>query len=284
MPQPQNIQTRMNLKTTSLLLGVLGLGALSALAQTPPPAAPVAPAAPSSSWVFTPSVASQYMFRGTRLGGPSFEPALEFDSGSLAVGVWANIPIAKKVVGQSDPEFDFYGSYSIDVIKDSVTVVPGFTIYTYPNAEENNGFYKATYEPNVALNYSVAGFKFTPKLYYDLKLKGPTYEFTAAYVVPLTDAKTELDFTATIGTFKWTDYAPNQVNSLGAPADVKNYGDYYLVGVAAPFQMSANSKLTIGVAYTKGSNNFLKFGTDAKFANSSAVGRGVVTVSYAMTF
>ena len=65
---------------------------------------------------------------------------------------------------------------------------------------------------------------------------------------------------------------------------MKNYGDYYSVGLAAPFQITPSSKLTIGWAYVKGDNNFLKYGTDAKFANSGAVARGVVTVLYAITF
>ena len=224
------------------------------------------------------------MFRGARLGGPSFEPSLEYDAGSLALGVWANTPLKDKVVGQSDPEFDFYGSYTIEAVKDTLSWVPGFTIYTYPNAKQANGFYKATYEPNLAVNYTVAGWKFTPKIYYDLKLKGPTYEFTAAYTIPLKDAGTELDFTGTAGTFKLTTAAPDQVNSLGQPADVKNYGNYYLVGVSAPFQVTKDSKLTIGLAYTKGSENFIKVGTDAQYPNPGAVGRGVLTISYALTF
>ena len=225
------------------------------------------------------------MFRGSRLGGPSFQPAIEFDSGNVALGVWNNTPISNKVDGQSDPEFDFYGSYTIEVVKDTLSWVPGFTIYTYPNAKESNGFYKATYEPNLALNYSVAGWKFTPKIYYDLRLKGPTYEFSAAYTVPLKDANTELDFIGTAGTFKWTTAAPDQVNSLGQSADLKNYGNYWLIGVSAPFQIVKDTqKLTIGWAYTKGDENFIKIGTDAKFRNPGAVARGVLTVSYAITF
>jgi len=271
-----NLPNSMN-KKISLLFGALALGVLPAIAQTTAPATP-APAAPSSSWVFTSSVASQYMFRGVRLGGPSFQPALEFDSGNVAVGVWANTPLKDKVEGQSDPEFDFYASYTFEQIKDTLTWVPGITIYTYPNATRANGFYTATVEPNLALNYTIAGLKLTPKVYYDFVLKGPTFEFNAAYTVPLTDLKTELDFTGTVGTFLWTSAAPDQ------GANVRNYGDYYLVGVALPFQVSKDSKLTLGFAYTNGSNNFLKVGTTPKFANTAAVGRGVVTLSYAITF
>lgn len=263
------------MKKTALILAALVAGA-SLSAQTPAPA-PAAPAPTTGSWVFTPAFASQYMFRGARLGGPSFEPALEYDYGSLVAGVWANVPLKDKVVGQSDPEFDFYGSYSFDVAKD-VTLVPGVTIYTYPNAKKNDGFYKGTFEPNIALNYTIGGLKLTPKLYYDLVLKGPTAEFTAAYTVPLTDLSTELDFTGTYGTFKWTDAAPNNT------PNIKNWGDYFLVGVSAPFAVSKDTKFILGWAYTKGSSNFFKQGTAGKVANSAAVGRGVVTLSYAITF
>jgi hypothetical protein len=219
------------------------------------------------------------MFRGARLGGPSFEPAVEFDSGPLVAGVWANFPISDKVPGQSDPEFDFYGSYTIEAIKDTLTWVPGVTIYTYPDADKNAGFYKMTFEPNLALNYTIpGGLKLTPKIYYDVVLKGATYEFTAAYALPLKELGTELDFTGTIGTFKWTDAFENT-----NPA-AKNWGDYWLAGVAMPFQVTSNSKLTIGWAYTKGSNNYVKIGSTPKFANGAAVGRGVVTVSYGLTF
>ena len=262
----------------------LAFGALSTSAQpaapadTAPAAVTPAPAAPSASWVFTPSFASQYMFRGARLGGPSFQPSLEYDNGNTAVGVWANTPLKDKVVGQSDPEFDFYATYSFEQIKDTLTWVPGVTIYTYPNATRANGFYKATVEPNLALNYTIAGLKLTPKVYYDFILKGPTLEFNAAYTVPLKDLNTELDFTGTVGTFLWTSAAPDQ------GADVRNYGNYYLVGVALPFQVTKDSKLTLGFAYTKGSENFIKVGTAPKSLNTAAVGRGVATVSYAFTF
>jgi len=261
------------MKKIALLLAALVAGA-SLSAQAP---APVAEAT-TGSWTFTPAVVTQYMFRGARLSGPSFEPRLEYDYGALAVSVWGNIPLKDKVVGQSDPEFDFIGSYTFDVVKDTVSVAPGVTIYTYPNAKKANGFYPATFEPNLALNYTWGPVKFTPMIYYDFVLKGPTAELSAAFAVPLKDAGTELDFTATYGTFKWTSAA------AGTTPDVKNWGDYYLVGVAAPFQINPASKLTLGFAYTKGSSNFFKQGTAGKVANSGAVGRGVVTLSYAYTF
>jgi hypothetical protein len=247
---------------------------------TPPaPAAPSAaePPAPAVSVVVTPAFVNQYMFRGVRLGGPSFEPSVEIDSGNFALGIWTNFPIQDKVPGQSDPEIDPYGSYTFSV-NDSVSIVPGFTLYTYPNADANHGFFKVTFEPNIALNYTINGIKFTPKFYYDLVLKAPTYEFTAAYAIPLKDIGSELDWTAMAGTFIMRDCIKD------ASPRVKNWGDYYLIGVSLPFALTKESKLTVGIAYTKGSNNFFKQGSDPRVENTAAVGRGVVTLSYAYTF
>jgi uncharacterized protein (TIGR02001 family) len=266
---------------TAVATGASAQTATAAPAPAPAPAATPAPApadAPSYSWTLTPAFASQYMFRGVRLGGPSFEPSLEFDDGNLALGVWSNFPIADKVDGQSDPEFDFYGSYKQEIIKDTLYFVPGFTIYTYPNAHQDNGFYKATFEPNVAINYTIGPVTLTPKVYYDFVLKGATWEFSAAYTVPLKDAGTELDFTGTAGTYMWKDAVQDSDPSY------KNWGDYYLVGVAMPFAVGKNGKVTVGVAYTKGSNNFYKQGSFPKSENTAAIGRGVVTISYAITF
>jgi uncharacterized protein (TIGR02001 family) len=233
--------------------------------------------ADGSSVVTTASVVNQYMFRGVRLGGTSFQPSVEFDSGNFAAGVWVNTPLANKVPGQSDPEVDPYASYTMTV-SDAISVAPGFTWYNYPRADTNNGFFKSTFEPNLAVNVTVAGVKFTPKYYYDMVLKGPTYEITAAYAIPLKDAGTELDWTATAGTFIIRDAAK------GAIPGVKNWGDYYLIGVSAPFTINKASKLVVGIAYTKGTGNYFKQGNSPKGVNTSAVGRGVATISYVYTF
>ena len=235
------------------------------------------PAAPEVSVVLAPLIASQYMFRGVRLGGPSFEPTIEVASGNFAAGVWGNFPIKDKVPGQSDPELDPYGSYTFTV-NDAVNLAPGFTWYNYPNADTSHGFYKSRFEPNIAFNYTAGGIRFTPKLYYDVVLKGPTYEFNVAAAIPLINLGTELDWTATVGTFKVDDFAK------GADPSVKNWGDYYLIGVSLPFAITKESKLTVGFAYTKGSGNFLKAGSPPKVENTAAVSRGVVTLSYAYTF
>jgi uncharacterized protein (TIGR02001 family) len=261
-------------KKSLALISALVVGAFSAQAQSVP--AP-ASAVPTVSVTATPSIVSQYMFRGQRLGGPSFQPAVELGYGDVVAGVWSNFPLADKVPGVSDPEFDFYGSDTV-TLNPASSVVVGFTYYYYPRADLNAGLYRSTFEPNIAFNYTLAGLKLTPKLYWDFMLKGPTYEFTAAYAVPLKEIGTELDFSAVGGTYLVKDASRNF-----SPA-VKAWGNYWLLSAAAPFQLTKESKLTVGFAYTKGSNAFAKQGSFPKSSISSAVGRGVVTISYAYSF
>jgi uncharacterized protein (TIGR02001 family) len=234
--------------------------------------------ADGTSVVATSSVVSQYMFRGARLGGPSFQPSVEVDYRNFAFGVWANTPIADKVPGQSDPEIDPYVTYTYKV-NDSFNIEPGFTWYKYPGADTNKGFFKSTYEPNIALNYfPMPGVKLTPKIYRDMTLKSLTYELTATCATPLKSLATELDWTATGGTFTVKDYFKNAI-----PRE-KNWGSYYLVGVSAPFTINKHSKLTVGFAYTAGTGNYIKLGDFAQMDNPAAAGRCVVSLGYSYTF
>jgi uncharacterized protein (TIGR02001 family) len=263
------------MKTKLLLtaLGALAGAAQSSLAQAPAPAA----AAPSASWTLTPAFVSQYMLRGVRLGGASLQPVIEYASGPLVVGLWNNFPLKSKVPGQSDPEIDPYGSYTFEITKD-FTIQPGFILYLYPNAEKKNGFYKTTFEPSLALNYTVEGIKFTPKVYRDTVLAQTLWEFNVAYSIPLKDAGTEIAFLGSYGTFK-----ANEALENSSPA-TKNWGNYWLAGVTLPFQIAKDQKLSVGWAYTEGRENFFKTGRAPKSVNTGAVGRGVATVSYAFTF
>jgi uncharacterized protein (TIGR02001 family) len=264
---------------TKLLLVLLSAsafatGAATVAAQT----APAATTAPAYTIKFTPSVVSQYMFRGVRLGDACFQPALEVGVGDLALGIWASTPFnSDKVPGVSDPEIDPYGSYTLK-ISDAASFVPGFTWYNYPDADKSAGFYKSTFEPSLAFNYTAEGFTLTPKIYYDIVLKGATVEFTAAYAVPLKEIGSEFDFSATIGSYKWSEAAENT-----AP-DVKNWGDYWSVNGAMPFEITKSSKLTVGLGYAKGTNNFFKQGTAGKSRNSAAIGRMVISAALAVTF
>jgi uncharacterized protein (TIGR02001 family) len=263
--------------TKKLLLSLLSAAAVGTL--TIRAQAPAAPAASAPAYAVTSnfSAVSQYMFRGQRLGGPSWQPSVEVAAGDFTAGLWSNLPFKDKVANSSDPEFDLYGSYTWNVDKE-LSLVPGVTLYAYPKAPTNQGYYRSTIEPSLALNYTVAGVKLTPKLYYDFTLSGPTYELTGTYSLALKELGTELTFTAQVGSYIQRDVANKTT------PDVKAWGDYWQLGVAAPFQLTKESKLTVGFAYTEGRDAFTKQGNTPKGANSLAVGRGVVTVSYSYAF
>lgn len=265
----------MNKKITAILLGALTIGAFSARAQTT--ATVPAPAAPSFAVTVTPSFVTQYMFRGQRLGGQSFQPVVEGTYGNFGLGIWSNFPVKDEVPGVSDPEVDPYGYYTFTV-NEALSIVPGFTFYTYPNADTGAGFYRSTFEPSIALNYTIAGFKLTPKVYYDVTLDGPTFELSGFYSIPLPDLGSQLDFTATIGSYIQDDVVRNSSPST------KAWGKYWSVGVAFPYQISKNSKVTIGFTYANGEDQFFKQGSAPKTVNSLAVGRGFGSISYAFSF
>lgn len=262
----------MNKKITALLVGALTLGAVSSYAQTAP-----ASTAPALSITVTPTYVSQYMFRGQRISGASFQPVVEATYGNLGLGLWTSFPFQDKGTGASDPEVDPYGYYTFNV-NESLSIVPGFTLYTYPNADIGAGSYRSTFEPSIAVNYTIGGVKLTPKFYYDTTLKGPTAELTAAFAVPLKDIGTELDFSATYGEFIQRDIIRNS-----APR-TKAWGNYWSAGVSMPYQITKTSKLTVGFSYQKGDDQFVKQGSAPKTANSLSMGRGVVSVAYGWSF
>lgn len=253
---------------------VFALTASIACAQTPAPA----PAAPSVAITGTAAVVSNYMFRGQRLNTAAFQPAVEAAYGDLTLGAWSSWPFKEKdVPDTSAPEIDIYGSYNFAISKEA-SFAPGFTLYWYPDAPTSLGFYKSTFEPNIAFSYTVEGLKLTPKIYYDLVLDGATYEVTATYAVALKDIGSELDFTAQAGTYKLKDFVK------GSSPDTKAWGDYWLLGLAMPFQISKEAKVTIGYAYTEGRKAFVKQGSAPRSVNSLAMGRGVATISYSYSF
>lgn len=264
----------MNPKLVLLPFIAAAIGAATARAQTasPPPAAPA-----GISITATATAVSQYMFRGSRLSRSAFQPAVEFTSGRGTVGIWSNFPIKDEIPDTSDPEIDLYGGYTFTV-NEQMSIVPGFTWYTYPDAPTAAGFYRSTFEPSIALNYTVGGLKLTPKVYYDITLEGPTYELTAFYALPLKDIGSELDFTGQVGTY----YLREAVN--GSTPATKAWADYWLVGVSMPFQVTPKGKVILGFAYSEGRNAFAKQGSLPKSENTLAVGRGVVTLSYSHSF
>lgn len=259
---------------------VLSFCALACCSTVPSLRAQTEPAEkdlPESSWTLTSAVTSQYLFRGVHVAGTSFQPALDYSHGALALGVWGSTSLEDHASGDSDPELDLYGSYTIAIPASSVELVPGFSLYTYPDAKRSNGLYSATFEPSVAVNTEIKGIRFTPKCYYDFVLKGATFEFAVTTAVPLTSLGTELQLSASAGTFRW-----NSVTADASP-DEKNWGDYWTIGASVPYQVSTRGTLSLGVLYSEGHNNFYKQGTDPKTPNDAAIGRAAVTLSYSLS-
>jgi uncharacterized protein (TIGR02001 family) len=225
----------------------------------------------------TPTFVSQYMFRGVRLGGPAFQPEVELTVGDLGVGVWASTPIDDKIDGVSDPEIDPYIYYTIK-LSEKLSLEPGVIAYAYPCADEDDGYYQLTVEPYVGLDYTIGELTLSPKVYYDVILEGPTFEFTAAYTVPLEKLHTQLDFSAMIGTYWWNDSVKD------ASPRVKNYGNYFQVGVSLPFEITKNLSITPGVAYTEGFCNYYDDSASPKESNGYAEGHVVGSLSMALSF
>jgi len=262
----------MMMKLLSRVIAALLVGSVNHFV----PAAAAAP--PGVTVTGSASVVSHYMFRGLLVSGASFQPSVEVGASNLTLGIWSSVPFdPDKVPGSSDPEVDLYGTYNF-ALSDAVSLVPGFNLYHFPNVSEALGFYRWTFEPTLALNYSVNGWRFTPKVYYEFGSEGATFELTAFYAFPLKNIGSELDFTATIGTYKWNEYFKDAIPS------VKAWGDYWLLGVAMPFQFSLKSNLSVGFAYTEGREAFTKAGSLGRKPNASAVGRGVVTITYLYSF
>ena len=163
----------------------------------------------------------------------------------------------------------------------SLSLVPGIEAYFYPRAEFGGRAYRSTVEPNFGLSTTWCGVRLLPKLYYDLTARVPTLEMNAACAVPLTSLGTELDFTATVGGKLGAH--PIATGSSGLPG-YRAWGNYWLAGVSLPFQFSAHARLSIGYAYTRGSDARVKLGALPAMANPHAMGRGVLSVSLSYSF
>ncbi len=249
--------------------------AAAAFAAVPMSSAPLDDA--RGVWTISPTITSHYVFRGVELAGASFQPWIDYTLGPLSVGVWSSTSLKDRSPREPDPEIDLYGSYTFTTQSGALGIMPGFYYYTYPDAKRSSGHYSSTFEPSLAAIFSVGGVQFTPKVYYNVMLKGATFEITAAIALPLKSLGTELDLSATAGTYKW-----NAVRANASPEE-KNWGDYWMLGAAVPVQVTTQSKLTIAVGYSDGRNNFYKQGSLPQQTNERAHGQTAVTLSYSIS-
>lgn len=259
-----------------------------------------AQAATGWSVTATPAWVSQYMFRGQRLGAGALQPSVEADDGGLALGVWTSFPTGATVREPaylsrplSDPEIDLYGSYAAP-LSSSVSLQPGLTWYTYPDADSPGstglGNFRSTFEPNLALNWTVGAVRLAPKLYYDVVLRSLTGELNAAAALPLRSIGSEVDLGATLGGYDERNALDTRGASLGPPQsgvpppDVRRTGGYWLVQASLPYQLGVHARASLSYAYTSGFDTAQFAGGVAQGPNPLAAGRGVVTLSLAYRF
>jgi uncharacterized protein (TIGR02001 family) len=202
----------------------------------------------------TPSWVSEYMFRGQRRAGSSFQPSVEADGSGWSGGVWMSFPVADRFQGQANPETDAYASYTAN-LGNSLSLQPGFTFYNFARGTGT----PSAFEPNLALNWSTDGIRLSPKIYEDVTRQIFTGEINAVTAVPLRAWGTELDLGATLG-----DYSGHGER-----------GGYWLAQATLPYQLGAHARASVGYGYTEGFS-----GHNVPLEAS----RGVVTVSLAYTF
>ena len=202
----------------------------------------------------TPSWVSEYMFRGQRRAGSSFQPSVEADGSGWAGGAWMSFPVADRFQGQANPETDVYGSYTANLGK-SLSLQPGFTFYNFARGTGT----PSAFEPNLALNWTADGIRLSPKIYEDVTRRIFTGEVNAVTALPIRAWGTEVDLGATLGDF----------------SGQRERGGYWLAQASVPYQLGIHARASVGYGYTEGFS-----GHHVPLEAS----RGVVTVSLAYTF
>lgn len=189
---------------------------------------------------------SEYLFRGQRLAGASFQPDVEMDGPNWTAGVAASFPTADRADALTSAEVDPYASLTWSVSPD-FSVQPGVTWYTYPGGvtlaeagpTEGPLNRRQALEPNLALNLTAGAVKLTPKAYVDLARHIFTAELNATAALPLRDIGTELDFGAALG-----GYRPYS-GSVGE-------GAYWLAQASLPYQLGRHWRTAATLGYSEG--------------------------------
>jgi len=149
------------------------------------PSFPQSTAERGGTLTIAPSFVSDYMDNGTRLSGFSFQPTAEYSRGPLTLGLFANLPISNKVPGSSDPEFDLSAARSWDIVQDLLSMRLGACLYAYPRANKDDGFFKSTFEPRIALDSTIKDTDLSLDYYYDVTMKGWGLEFGFNRLIPI---------------------------------------------------------------------------------------------------
>jgi uncharacterized protein (TIGR02001 family) len=206
-------------------------------AQSPAPAS-----SPGYSITSDFTYASEYVFRGVKSAGNSFQPSVELAAGDFNVGVWTNQPITK----HQNNEIDFYTGYTYKV-NTALKLEAVATSYNY--FEAGNGQTKDTYEGGLGATYTIAGFSPSVYYYHDFRLNSDTVQGAIGYSLPLEAIGASLDTSLFAGTVNARDTAPDAAGPK--PRDAYTY---YGIDMSVPYKLNKNATWTTGVHYTTNSN------------------------------
>jgi uncharacterized protein (TIGR02001 family) len=189
--------------------------------------------------------ASDYVFRGLKSAGNSFQPSVEVAVGDLSFGLWSNQPITRN----ENNEIDLYAGYRW-AVNSRFLVEAAATYYWYPEARTSLGQTTDTYELGFGASYDMAPL--TPSLFYyhDFRLKADTLQAAIGHKMPLGSVSAATFETSVFaGAVRMDDVSPD----AGGAAVGESY-TYYGVDLSIPYKLSANATFTVAGHYVRNRN------------------------------
>jgi uncharacterized protein (TIGR02001 family) len=187
--------------------------------------------------------ASDYVFRGVKDAGSSFQPSVEVTSEGFALGLWTNQPIVK----HTNNEIDLYGNYTYKV-NDALSLEGVATYYWYPEADSSIGQTNHSLENGIGATYTIKGFSPSLYYYYDYNLHANTLQGSVGYSVPLEAIGSSLDLSGYLGTVESRNALPNALKRI------KESYNYYGADASIPYKLSDTAKVAAGVHYARNEN------------------------------
>jgi uncharacterized protein (TIGR02001 family) len=196
---------------------------------------------PSSSYKVSAdfTYANDYVFRGIKQAGNSFQPSIEVTVDDFYVGFWTNQPITK----HQNNELDIYAGYK-QQITDSLQLDVIATYYWYPEASTALGQTKKTYEAGVGVTYNFRGISASVYGYYDFRLEATTLQASAGYSFPIEPLGISLDYNVYLGTVSARDVAPDALRT-----GQKEAYNYYGADLTLPYRINDNAIVHAGIHY-----------------------------------
>jgi len=224
---------------TKSLLILAAASVLSAAARAEDPAPPV----PLTGNI---AITSNYKYRGQDQGNnkPAIQGGFDFTKDGFYVGTWAS-SIGFTNAGM---EWDFYGGYKGDIIKDALSYDVGILQYYYPQKDKTVDF--NTTEIYGAVTWTFLTAKYSHTVSKDYFGYGDAYQIANGGARPSGRNTGYLDLSANYEVVKgltlnghvgYTRYAGDLKDTVGLP----NYTDYKL---GATYDLSAVAGNGVSVA------------------------------------